>query len=277
MWPASPEEGQARGPVGGCKRHQVPAQSCQVGSWELVWRGPGLHCDVETDQGGSGKAWPGRCSGGVTCGQWAPRSPEAGGAGGRVIGRGRGSGAGRKDGETRSEDTDVKQPRGLAAGARPATVSTLAGSGHKPNGKLQARGCGGREAPLLRLPPGPGVPRRPPHGPPSTRAGEGGGAVSAQGVSRAWWGDLGTSSHPQQVLGPRSPNGWRPRCGAMHFFGNCKPTGSLACPESRRHPVSGRDASTRLAPHCPPRKVRTPERRRPWRQPLWPSLSSSSG
>ena len=102
MWPASPEEGQARGPVGGCKRHQVPAQSCQVGSWELVWRGPGLHCDVETDQGGSGKAWPGRCSGGVTCGQWAPRSPEAGGAGGRVIGRGRGSGAGRKDGETYS-------------------------------------------------------------------------------------------------------------------------------------------------------------------------------
>ena len=51
----------------------------------------------------------------------------------------------------------------------------------------------------------------------------------------------------------------------------------MACPESRSRPVSGRDSSRRLAPQRPPRKVRAPERRRPWRQPRWPSLSSSSG
>ena len=148
----------------------------------------------------------------------------------------------------------MKQPRGLATGARPATVSTLAGCGHKPNGKLQARGCGGREAPLLRLPPGPGVPRRPPRGPPSTRAGARGGVgdgLCTGRVASVVGGIRGPRPTPSRSWGPAA-RGWRPRCGAMHFFGNCKPTGSLGCPESRRHPVSGRDASTRLAPQRPP-------------------------
>ena len=94
---------------------------------------------------------------------------------------GRGERGGPEGWRERSEDTDVKQPRGLAAGARPAAVSTLAGFGRKPKGKLQARGCGGREAPLLRPPPGPGVPRRPPHSPPSNGPAGGGSAVVVGG------------------------------------------------------------------------------------------------
>ena len=51
MWPASQEDGagwraSSLGLGSGWSRHQVPAQSCQVGSGELVWRGPGPHCNA---------------------------------------------------------------------------------------------------------------------------------------------------------------------------------------------------------------------------------------
>ena len=157
----------------------------------------------------------------------------------------------------------MKQPHGLAAGARPAAVSTLpAAATSRTNCRLEGPAGARPRSSALLAPVSPAGPHtvHPAHGPVGRRWSLDRGVTSAGG-------DSGTTSRPQQVSGPCSPSGWRPSGGAMHVFGNREPTGSPACTKSGRHQVSGRDASRRLARQRPPESEDPPERPAPGASP----------